>query len=184
MRFPIYPVIAGLILAGIIHIIIVLLIPSLASKDAWSKLVTAGPQWQFTRLNHNNNDGSSLLTAIDPQFQTASCRFSLQDNPVFIRADGDLPFWSVAVFDRFGDNVYSFNDRTAIDQKLNLLILNSLQMSVLREDPPATVEQSIVVETQITEGFVLVRALQPDPTWATAVNKFFDKAVCEKFAFE
>ena len=184
MRFPVYQLIAGIILAGIIHITIVLLIPSLASKDAWSKLVTAGPQWQITRLNHTGNGKSSLLAAIEPQFQTASCRFSLQESPVFIRADGDLPFWSVAVFDRYGDNVYSFNDRTAIDQQLNLLILNSLQMSVLREDPPAAVEQSIVVETPITEGFVLVRALQPDPSWASAVDKFFSDAACEKFTFE
>lgn len=182
MRFPFYQIIAGLVLAGIIHITIILLIPSLATQDAWSKLVAAGSPWRITRLNEAGKNGSSLLSGTDPSFQTASCRFSLTDSPVVIRASGDLPFWSVAVFDRLGKNVYSFNDRTAIDQKLNLLILNSVQMSVLREDPPATIEQSIVVETQINEGFVLIRALQPDDSWGPAVDAFFGAAICKKFA--
>ena len=183
MRLPIYQIISGILLAGIIHITIILLIPTLASQDAWSKLVAIGPQWHFTRLNNADENGSGVLAGTDPMFQTSACRFSLAESPVFIETTGNLPFWSVAVFDRYGKNVYSFNDRTAIDQQLNLLILNSVQMSILREDPPASVEQSIVVETQINEGFVLVRALQPDNSWAPAIDAFLDNASCKKFKF-
>lgn len=183
MKIPFYQIISGLLLAGIIHISIILLIPSLASQDAWSKLVSIGPQWKFNRLNNAGENKSSLLTATDPLFQLASCRFSLAEGPAHIQTNGHLPFWSVAVFDRYGKNVYSFNDRTTIDQQLNLLILNSVQMSILREDPPAAVEQSIVVEAQIDEGFVLVRALQPDNSWDPAIDSFLSSAKCEKFVF-
>ena len=183
MKIPVYQIIVGLMLAGIIHISIILLIPSFASQDAWSKLVSIGPQWKFTRLNESSKNKSSLLTATDPLFQMASCRFSLAEGPVHIQTTGNLPFWSVAVFDRFGKNVYSFNDRTTIDQQLNLLILNPIQMSILREDPPASVDQSIVVQAQIEDGFVLVRALQPDKSWVPAINEFLNNASCEKFAF-
>lgn len=183
MRLPIYQIISGILLAGIIHITIILLIPTLASQDAWSKLVSIGPQWHFTRLNNARENGSSVLAGTDPLFQTSACRFSLAEGPALIETTGNLPFWSVAVFDRYGKNVYSFNDRTAIDQQLNLLILNSVQMSILREDPPASVEQSIVVETQINEGFVLVRALQPDNSWVPAIDTFLGNASCKKFIF-
>ncbi len=183
MKIPIYQIVSGILLAGIIHISIILLIPTLASQDAWSKLVLLGPQWQFTRLNNAGENGSGVLAATDPLFQTSSCRFSLAEGPALIETTGILPFWSVAVFDRYGKNVYSFNDRTAIEQQLNLLILNSVQMSILREDPPASVEQSIVVETQINEGFVLVRALQPDSSWVPAIDAFLGNASCKKFSF-
>ena len=183
MKLLIYQIISGILLAGIIHISVILLIPNLASQDAWSKLVSIGSPWHFTRLNNVGKDGSGVLAETDPLFQTSSCRFSLAEGPALIQTTGNLPFWSVAIFDRYGKNVYSFNDRTAIDQQLNLLILNSVQMSILREDPPASVEQSIVVETQINEGVVLVRALQPDNSWAPAINTFLDNASCQKFIF-
>ncbi len=183
MRFPVYPIISGLVLAGIVHISIILLIPTLASQDAWSKLVATGPQWNFSRLNQKGGNNSSLLSATDPLFELASCRFTLSEGPVLIKSAGRLPFWSVAVFDRFGKNVYSFNDRTTIDQQLNLLILNPVQMSILREDPPASVDQSIVVEAQIDEGFILIRALQPDDSWIPAIDDFLNNASCERFSF-
>lgn len=183
MRIPAYSIVAGLVLAGIIHISIVFLIPVLASQDAWSKLTTAGPKWQFTRLNNAEKADNNLLSSTDPLFQIAACRFSLGESPLLIRASGKLPFWSVAIFDRLGKNVHSFNDRTAIDQQLNLLIVNPVQMSILRQDPPAAIEQAVIVETQISKGFVLIRALQPDPSWAPAVDAFLGNAACEKFSF-
>jgi uncharacterized membrane protein len=183
MRFPVYSVVAGLILAGIIHISIIFLIPLQASQDAWSKLATTGPKWQFRRLNQAGKSSESLLLATDPLFQTAACRFSLGDSPLVIRASGQLPFWSVAVFDRLGKNIHSFNDRTAIDQQLNLLIVNPVQMSILRQDPPASIEQAVIIETQIKKGFVLIRALQPDISWAPAIDRFLDEAACEKFSY-
>ncbi len=183
MRSWVYNIVAGVILAGIIHISIILLVPSFASRDAWSKLINVGPQWQFTRLNKAGKDGESLLTATDPLFEIAACRFTLSDYPLLIRSVGDLPFWSVAVFDRYGKNVYSFNDRTAIDRQLNLLVVNPVQMALMREDPPSAIDESIVVETNINQGFVLVRALQPDPSWAPDVSNFFAKARCDKFKF-
>ena len=181
MKSSALSIIAGLILAGIIHISIVLMIPAFASQDAWSKLTSTGEEWHFTRLNNANKNGANLLSSTDPLFQTAACRFSLSETPLLVRAFGDLPFWSVAVFNRHGKIIYSFNDRTAIDQQLNLLIVNPVQMAVLRQDPPASIEQSIIVKTSIDKGFVLIRALQPDPSWVPAVNNFLGEAACEKF---
>ena len=183
MRIPFLQIAIGLVLAGIVHIAIILLIPSLATQDAWSKLVANGPQWKFTRLNKTGEEKSNLLSSTDTLFQLASCRFSLSEGPVLIKSLGRLPFWSVAVFDRYGKNVYSFNDRTTIDNQLNLLILNPVQMSILREDPPASVDQAIVVEAPIDEGFALVRVLQSDDSWAPEVDDFLNKARCEKFTF-
>lgn len=175
-----YHLLIGLILAGIVHISIVLMIPNFATRNAWSNLVDTGAAWQFVRLNREKRPADRLLASTDPQFQIAVCRFDLSQSPLLIRTSGILLFWSVAVFDQFGNNVYSLNDRTAIDQQLNLLVVNSVQMADLRQAPSTTVEQSIIFEATTDRGFVLVRALQPDPSWAPEVDRFLGQASCEK----
>ncbi len=181
MKPPLVSIAAGLVLAGIIHISIILLVPNFASQDAWTKLKSAGPEWQFSRLNSAGQKNSNLLSSIDPLFQISACRYSLTNSALQIEAFGDLPFWSVAIFDRFGKNIYSFNNRTAIDRKLNLLVVSPVQMSLLRQDLPDLIKKAIVVESNADAGFVLIRALQADPTWETIVDNFLGEAKCERF---
>ncbi len=180
MKIPLVSIAAGLILAGIIHISVILLVPIFASQDAWSKLKSAGPEWQFSKLNSAGEKRSNLLFSTDPLFQISACRYSLTDSSLRIGAFGDLPFWSVAVFDRFGKNIYSFNNRIAIGQKLNLLVVSPVQMSLLRQDPPDLVKNAIIVESDADAGFVLIRALQADPTWEAIVDNFLGEAKCER----
>ena len=71
-------------------------------------------------------------------------------------------FWSVAVFDRRGRNVYSLNDRSAERSRLDLAILTPVQMAQLRQDPPASLETAIVLELPIDVGFALLRVFVPD----------------------
>ena len=182
MKVPVISIVAGLVMAGIVHIAVILLVPVLASQDAWSKLLVTGPEWQFARLNSSKSAHANLLSEIDPLFQISACRYSLSSGSLRVRSNGNLPYWSVAVFDRYGGIIYSFNNRTAIDQKLNLLVVTPLQMSQLRQNPPESIEQAIVVEADINRGFVLIRALQSDLTWAPAVDNFLGEASCENLA--
>ena len=46
------------------------------------------------------------------------------------------PFWSVSVYDRSGQNIYSFNDRTPPDGNLDFVVLTPAQMIELRKDLP------------------------------------------------
>ncbi len=170
-------------MAGIVHISVILLVPALASQDAWSKLIKAGPMWQFVRVNSNALTRDSQLSAVDPLFQIAACRYSLESGSLSIRAYGDLPFWSVAVFDRYGEIIYSFNNRTAINRDINLLVVSPLQMLFLRQNPPESIEQAIIVETDIDQGFILIRVLQSDPSWVPAVDNFLGEASCENLEF-
>jgi len=100
---------------------------------------------------------------------------------VRVEAGGDLPFWSVAVFDRRGENIYSFNDRTAIERELLMLVVSPVQRARLRKNPIEELEQAVIVETEATEGFILLRALQSDESWAPQIDIFLSNASCEKF---
>ncbi|MEM7303637.1 MAG: DUF1254 domain-containing protein [Pseudomonadota bacterium] len=180
MKSTVYSIFLGVILAGIIHIVVVLLVPNYAPRDAWSKISAVSPGWQLIRLNSIEGK-SDLLPLLDPKFRVAACRFSLDDSALRIQTAAKLPFWSVAVFDRFGKNVYSFNDRTAVENRLDLVVVNPVQMSLVRQDPPAVLDKAVLVEADIDEGFVVVRALAADDTWSGLVETFLTETKCERF---
>ena len=112
-------------------------------------------------------------------FEIAACRFDLDDGPMRISASARVPFWSLSVYSRVGDNVYSFNDHTAIDGKLDMVLAQPLQRIELEKAPPPETAQSIIAETDIGKGFIVVRGFVPDETWRTIVTGFLKGARCE-----
>ena len=108
----------------------------------------------------------------------AVCRFSLADGPVRMRAAFPDEFWSVAVFDRRGRNVYSLNDRSAERTRLDLAILTPVQMAQLRQDPPASLETAIVLELPIEVGFGLIRLFIPDESLLAGATAALAAADC------
>ena len=178
-----YIALLAIVLAGIVHILIVLLIPSYATKDAWAKLEKIGDPWTFSIVASPNGKNRSL-PLVDPSFGIAACRYDLAESPLKVSAAGTLPYWSVAIFDRRGRNIYSFNDRTAIERRLFLILVDPVQMAQLRKNPPVEGEQAVLVESNVRQGFVLIRAYQEDDSWAARVNQFLSQAKCERFSLE
>ncbi|HVY20449.1 MAG TPA: DUF1254 domain-containing protein [Bauldia sp.] len=167
----------GLIVAGMIHLTIVFLIPSLAGKDAWAQMARFGPDRQFHTIAQSQA-GAEAVPDLDPRMMQAVCRFSLADGPVRITADLPDEFWSVAVFDRRGRNVYSLNDRAAERAHLDLVILTPVQMAQTRQNPPASLESAITLEQALDVGFVLIRAFVPDDSMLPAVTRSLAGANC------
>ncbi len=169
-----------LVIAGLTHLVSLLAIPAFAERDAWAKLSGAGEPWTFVPIA---SPGRAVrpLSGLDPALHVAACRFDLREGAVRVTADGKLPFWSVSIFDRRGRNVYSFNDRTAVDRQLFLIVVDAVQMARLRASASDTFERAVLIEAPIEEGFVLVRALEHDPSWRERLNAFIDSASCERF---
>ena len=93
-------------------------------------------------------------------------------------AEGGVPFWSVSVYDRNGQNIYSFNERTASGGKLDFAVVTPLQMIEIRKELPVAFQSSIFVEAQADQGIVVVRAFVPDPTWRPIVGRYLDGISC------
>lgn len=181
MKRTIYILSLALVLAGIVHILIILLIPNYAEKDAWARLAQVAQPWEFKLVSTPGNE-KTILPSVDPAFGMAACRYDLAQAPLRVIAEGQLPFWSVAIFDRQGRNIYSLNDRTAIERKLSLLVVNPVQMAQFRKNPPPEAQTAVLVETAAEQGFVIVRALQQNPGWSGEVSKFLSTARCEQYA--
>ncbi|MEJ6781363.1 DUF1254 domain-containing protein [Aminobacter sp. Piv2-1] len=178
MRKVLHALAVGIVGAGIAHIVILLLVPSFSERDAWSRLaMVAGPN-KVVRLDADIG-GTPVVKALDPSFFEAACRFDLSEGVVRIDNAGKVPYWSASVYDRGGENIYSFNDRTATDGNLDFVVVTPAQMIELRKDLPQEFEKSIFVETPIDEGIVVVRAFVPDESWKPTVSRFLDGINCE-----
>ncbi len=167
----------GVLLGGIIHIAVVFLVPYYANNDAWAQMRKFGPDGQFHVLPVPE-PGAEPLVSLDPNFVQAVCRFSLADGPVHMQAALPNEFWSVAVFDRRGRNVYSLNDRSAERTRLDLAILTPLQMAQIRQNPPASLDTAVVVELPIDVGFGLLRVFVPDGSLLAAATDALTRANC------
>ena len=127
-----YVLLIGIIGAGIVHISVLLLLPQFSERDAWSSLAEAADFYKAVRIDAG--DGSPpIVKAVDPLFHAAACRFDLDEGPVHLRAPGSVPFWSVSIYNRAGQNVYSFNDRATDKGALDFVVLTSEQMIEVRK---------------------------------------------------
>ena len=177
MKRTIYFIIGGLLLGGVIHIAIVFMVPYYADDDAWAEMHRFGRDGQFHVLPVPEA-GAEPLASLDPRMVQAVCRFSLARGPVRINASFADEFWSVAVFDRRGRNIYSLNDRSVDRPQIDLAILTPVQMAQLRQNPPASLETAIVLELPISVGFVLLRAFVPDDSLMASVTASLKAAAC------
>jgi len=170
-----YLTICGLLLAGIIHIIIVLLIPKLGSKDAAKQIASKLSSDKFYFID----DGKSLgISNTDPFLKLSVCKFDLTNHAIEIIGPSTKNFWSASVFDERGRVIYSMNDRTAIKNQLRMIVVNPIQMADIRQTQPEEVESSILVESQSMRGFVLLRALIPDASWNSQTLEFLQNSEC------
>ncbi len=170
-------VVGGLMLAGIIHIVAVLMVPYFATADAWSAMHQFGRDGTFHILPQAKA-GDEPLADLDPQMLYSVCRFSLEDGPIQISATLPDSFWSIAIFDRRGRNVYSLNDRSAERSELDLAIITPVQMAQLRQDPPESLETAIVVELPIETGFVMIRVFVADDSMLPGARAALATADC------
>lgn len=176
VRRLVYALLVGLVGAGIVHIAILMMLPSFSARDAWSRLATLAEPYTPARLVAG---GPVILQPADPQFAAVACRFDLEDGVAHIEAAGQLPFWSASIYDRHGQNVYSFSDRTSADGTLDFVVAAPLQMVELRKALPAELEKSVFVEAEIGEGIVVVRSFVPDPSFRQGVEEILDGLSCQ-----
>ncbi|MFD1987741.1 DUF1254 domain-containing protein [Mesorhizobium newzealandense] len=178
MRKLLHVVLLGLLGAGIVHIVVLLLVPEFSERDAWSRLSMASDLYRMTRLDAEAG-GAPVVKSVDPLFYASACRFDLGEGMVRIKAPGHVPFWSVSVYDRSGHNIYSFNDHTATGGVLDAVVLTPAQMIDVRKDLPEDLQGAIFVEAPIEEGIFVIRAFVPDVSWKPIVSRFFEQSSCE-----
>ncbi|MBP1843814.1 putative membrane protein [Rhizobium petrolearium] len=172
--------VTGLIGAALLHLVIVLLLPEFSERDAYTRVLAEGDIHRFYRLGERPDRAG--LSKDDPFVEAAVCAFDVSSGPVRLTAhNGGVPFWSLAIYDQSSNEVFSINDRTSADGMLDVVIATPVQITTLRKSLPQAVSQSILVETQQAEGYVILRSLVPQASFADIASQFLAQATCAPF---
>jgi uncharacterized membrane protein len=125
--------------------------------------VTAlGPAGETVALDRVKFGAVNSL-GLDPEMTYAICRFDLSLGPGVL--SGPLPddFWSIGVFGRDGNAIYSTTSRSSVGTSLELGIFNAAQTRLLAEQQFALQEGLLIIESRQDDIFVVVRLAPPHP---------------------
>lgn len=168
-----YAIIVGLVGAGIVHVAMLLLLPALSQRDAWTSLASAAPLYETVA-----QDRAPTALGEDPFFTSAACRFDLSEGPVTVAAQGSVPFWSISIYDREGQNLYSLTDR-ALAGQLGLVLLDPSQASAqANAEPDPQAPTPVRIDTE--EGILVLRGFNPDPSWTASMRAFLSSLRCSR----
>ena len=181
-----FAIIAGLIGAAAVHIVAIFAIPELAENNAWGRLARIAEINLVARIDSLSGEAAAStdkpgvhdFAFIDPSFVTAACRFSLGEGPVRLLANGRIDFWSASIYSRSGDNLYSINDRSAVEGQLNLLVATPEQLTEAGTSDERD-ETAIPVGVDIDEGYLTLRILVDEESKRPEVDAFVRSLTCD-----
>jgi uncharacterized membrane protein len=149
----------GLVLAGIVHIVAVLLIPALAERDAASAYASLG-NGGHAELVTPPPAGLPALAEPDPSSVSAVCSYDLAAGPVRVAAQaGSLPL-GLTLHRRGGGVAYAITDRAAIRGVLEFVVMTQEQLDErLAQDEEGETSRELRVVSPSPQGLIVARVM-------------------------
>ncbi len=155
---------AGLVLAGIVHIVTVLLIPLLSERDAATAYAALGTGGQAELVTAQTADLPAPRDA-DPALVTAVCSYDLSAGPMRVVARvGSLPL-GLSLHRRGGGVGYAITDRAAIRGVLEFVVMTAEQLDErLARDEEGETTRELRVVSDTEQGLIVARVLAKLPS--------------------
>lgn len=178
MRSVLFAAVVGLLGAAALHILIVLAVPGFTGNDAYTRIATLGDVQRFYPLPAAPVRSGAPFSD-DPALRIAVCALSIAERPVRLYAPDTVPFWSLGLFDRASNEVFSMNDRTSVGGALDVVVATPVQLNAIRKALPEELSQSILVEMADEDGYAVLRTFVPTATMEEGARAFLADAGCE-----
>lgn len=168
---------AGVLLGLLVHIVVILTLPSLAVNNVATRLAGFA-KLDTTVLLPPIKPGDANPLKLDPDLTYALCRLDLKSGPGEVTGILPLSFWSVAVYDTSGTVLYSTTNRDGIGQTLDLGIFDAAQTRLLAEQKIDVDAGLLIVESQTDDVFVVIRLAPEQPVMSDRYAAQLGKVVC------
>jgi uncharacterized membrane protein len=150
-----------LLVAGLTHFVAILLLPGVATKDAFHLLASRGAQNRMTLLPASQ-PGDALIPFRDPSTVQGICFFDLTRAPVRIRTnteEGRLLTISFRTPD--GKIFYSMTDRAAFHHTIDIRLVTAAQLSAVEDsdDDDAGLPSELRLKAPTLTGLIVATAL-------------------------
>jgi len=153
----------GLLLGGIVHLATVLLLPKLATQDAYARVAAIAPVNTVTPLPPPSPE-DAVLPFMDPAFAVTVCRFDLSRGPLKFSVPVSPAYTSVSFYTRTDVPFYAINDRAAGRRVIELDLMTQAQRDQLPLNEEITAADRLIVASPTTTGLIVIRALAPEPS--------------------
>ena len=170
---------AGLLLGAIIHLITILAMPLLSEHKAWDRIADNYQLNTMTILPRITPD-IQPLPFMAPDIRYAICKYNVKNRPLLVHANLLNELWSIAIFNRRGENVYTLsgNDLKSrdVEIKISLAANDILKLGFRAND---LYDQGIPVKVMESEGLVMVRASVLSDAYVQQANINLGLAKCK-----
>jgi uncharacterized membrane protein len=179
IRGLLFSILVGLAGAAVLHIIIIMALPSFTGLDAYTRLQSYEAPNRFVIFASKPDENG--FSDGDPYLRVGACVFDVGERPVHLMASGSVPFWSFAVYDSSSNEVFSMNDRSAAGGDLDAIIASPQQLAGIRKTNPDIISESVLIEMPRPEGYIVLRALAPAASFEAGAKAFLMEASCEPY---
>jgi len=178
----------ALLTAGIVHIVSILLMPAVATRDAYARLVEAARGAETVRgvaILPPTAPGSETLPFEDPAMADGVCVFDLSKGLLRVSAPADGEELLAVSFHAGGRIFHSLTDRAAIRGKIDIVVGDARQIAALEADDQSDAPiEEVRVTAPVTRGFVLIRSFAKRPSDMTRARARLREISCESFQLE
>jgi uncharacterized membrane protein len=176
---PLLYLLGILMIAGIVHIISVLLMPDVAQQDGFSRLAALGKPGQLVLLPRPE-PGHEIAPFTDPVLVQGLCLFDLDKAPLSIRGEiegGGLVTLSFRT--RSGGIFYAVTDKATQRGVMDIRVLTAEQSETLEgEDDEQEPLQELRLVAPERTGLVLINAFVPFPSARADVEAQIKSLTC------
>lgn len=173
-----YWLIATLLTAAVVHLSFVLFVPKLVMAERLDALAQAAGGSSLKVLTRAET--LRLVGEQDGALVHAVCVYDLARGPVLIKTLIPRSYWSVSIYSAAGDNFYSFNDRQADVERLEIRLKPRAAQPVDEEavETEAPEGDTLEVFPPDDRGVVVFRALAGEASERAGVEAFLARSSC------
>jgi uncharacterized membrane protein len=176
IRFLLW-LLGGVLLGGVVHLATVLLLPGMATQDAYSRLAPLTPVNKVVPVPAPSPD-KATMPFMDPAFAMAVCRYDLTDAPLKFSVPISQAYTSVSFYTRSDIAYYAINDRAAGRKIIELDLMTADQHADLPSNEEITAADRLIVESPTNTGLIVIKALAPEPGLLASAQSTLTSAKC------
>jgi uncharacterized membrane protein len=169
----------GLLLGGIVHLATVLMLPAMATQDAYARVSAVAPVNAVIPIPPPTPE-KAVMPFMDPAFAVSVCRYDLARGPLKFSVPISPAYTSVSFYTRSDVAYYAINDRAAGRRMIELDLMTTDQRAALPENEEITAADRLIVTSPTTTGLIVIRALAPEPGLVAAARAALAAAQCRR----
>jgi uncharacterized membrane protein len=177
IRFLLW-LLGGVLLGGVVHLATVLLLPKMATQDAYSRLAPLTPVNKVVPVPHPSSD-QATMPFMDPAFAMAVCRYDLTQAPLKFTVPISQAYTSVSFYTRADIAYYAINDRAAGRRVIELDLMTPDQHNELPDNEEITAADRLIVESPTNTGLIVIKALAAEPGLLASAQGTLTSAKCQ-----